>query len=314
MRICTLTLNPALDRSMIFDTFTAGELNRAISSVTTVGGKGINVSRALKVLGTDATAYGFSGGDNGEAMKRMLKQEGVSFNFTQTDAPTRMNIKITDRDGNATEASESGGPVTKEETEKLFENLDTLFCSDKKPDYFVISGSIPKGQDRDIYKKIIEKAAEKDIKCVLDCDGDALKYGVEAMPFLIKPNKKELEQYSGHYFANDNEMISFACNLSEKFRMKIIITLGADGAYFVDKDTVYKTDAPKVTMKGFTGAGDSFLASFLDTYLKTGDTETALRTATSFSAAKVELEGTLLPDYQMGIKYKDSINCVKIRG
>ena len=314
MKIATLTLNPALDRSMLFETFTAGALNRAISSVTTVGGKGINVSRVLKIHGIDAAAYGFCGGDNGETMKRMLDKEGVSYCFAQSAAPTRMNIKITDKSGEATEASESGGPITDAESEKMLLMLEDLFCgkNGETPEYFVISGSIPKGMKSDIYKTITEKAKKNGIKVILDCDRDALRNGVEAQPYMIKPNKFELEQYAGHHFANDNEMINYACNLSEKYGLKIIITLGGDGAMYVGEDGVYKVNAPKVEMKGFTGAGDSFLATFTAKYDGTNPDE-ALRYAASFSASKVELEGTLLPDAKTAEKYLDVIKAERLR-
>ena len=314
MKIATLTLNPALDRSMLFDPFTQGALNRAVSAVTTLGGKGRNVSRVLKIHGIEAAAYGFCGGDNGEVMKRMLEKEGVSYCFTDSAAPTRMNIKITDKSGEATEASESGGPITDAETKKILDSLDELFCGKNGdvPEYFVISGSIPRGMPSDIYKTIAEKAKEKGIKIILDCDRDALKNGVEARPYLIKPNKFELEQYAGHHFANDNEMINYACNLSEKYGIKIIITLGGDGAMYVGSDGVIKVGAPKVEMKGFTGAGDSFLATFIAKYNGENPAD-SLRAAASFSAAKVELEGTLLPDAETAKKYIDVIKAERVR-
>lgn len=312
MKIATLTLNPALDRSMMFDTFTQGALNRATSAVTTVGGKGINVSRVLKIHGIDAAAYGFCGGDNGETMKRMLDKEGVSYRFVNSEAPTRMNIKITDKNGEATEASESGGPITECETKNILESLEELFKSDEKPEIFVISGSIPRGMPKDIYKTITESAKKHGIKIVMDCDGEALKNGMEAHPYIIKPNKFELEQYAGHHFENHNEMVNYACNLSEKYGVKIIITLGGDGAMYVGSDGVYKVNAPKVEMKGFTGAGDSFLATFISVYNENNPAE-SLRLAASFSAAKVELEGTLLPDAATAKKYIEVIKAEKIR-
>lgn len=315
MNIATLTLNPALDRSMVFDSFEVGALNRAVSAVTTVGGKGINVSRVLKLCGYDATAYGFAGGDNGEMMKRMLENEGVSYDFVQTAAATRMNIKIVDKDGCATEASESGGPMTQTETDALLDKLTALFDGKNGavPDYFVMSGSVPRGIDTSIYKTIAENAKKKGIKVILDCDRDALRQGITAKPYIIKPNRFELEQYAGHTFQNDNELISYACDLSLKFELKIVLTLGGDGAMYIGADGVWRVNAPKVEMRGFTGAGDSFLAAFISTYDKGGDPAEALRFAASFSAAKVELEGTMLPKKEDMTKYVGVIKAEKLR-
>lgn len=315
INIATLTLNPALDRSMIFETFEVGALNRAISAVTTVGGKGINVSRVLKLYGINSVAYGFVGGDNGEIMKKMLQNEGVSYDFVQTAAQTRMNIKIVAKNGEATEASESGGPMTESETQELLKNIYDCFCGKRgtKPDYFVISGSIPRGIDSSIYKTITQKAKTHGIKVVMDCDRDALKQGITACPFIIKPNKFELEQYAGHTFENENELISYACELSTEFEVKIVLTLGEKGAMYIGNDGVYKVNAPKVEMRGFTGAGDSFLAAFIATYDNIGDPAESLRHAASFSAAKVELEGTMLPLKEDMTKYIDIIKSEKLR-
>lgn len=315
MNIATLTLNPALDRSMLFEKFKAGELNRALSSVTTVGGKGINVSRVLKIFGINAPAYGFAGGENGESMKRMLDSEGVSYHFVPTCAQTRMNIKIVDKEGIATEASESGGPVSDEESKILLEHLDSLFSLQKdiKPEYFVISGSVPRGIDPSIYKTITQKAKAQGIKVILDCDREALRQGITACPFIIKPNKSELEQYAGRPLDTQNEIIDFALGLSAQFGVKTLLTMGEKGAMYIASDGVYRVNAPKVQMHGFTGAGDSFLAAFIATYDKTGDPAQSLRIAASFSAAKVELEGTLLPKKSEITKYLDVITAEKLR-
>lgn len=315
MNIATLTLNPALDRSMLFEKFEAGALNRATSAVTTVGGKGINVARVLKICGHDAVAYGFAGGDNGEMMKRMLDNEGVKYDFVETAAQTRMNIKIVDKSGEATEASESGGPMTQSETDELLKNIDDLFSGKKGavPDYFVMSGSVPRGIDPSIYKTITENAKKKGIKIILDCDRDALKLGITACPFIIKPNKFELEQYAGKKFETENELIDYALDLAAKFELKIVLTLGEKGAMYIASDGVWKVNAPKVEMRGFTGAGDSFLAAFVSTYDRTADPAEALRFAASFSAAKVELEGTLLPTKEDMTKYVGVIKAEKLR-
>lgn len=314
MTISTLTLNPALDRSMLFETFEVGKLNRATSSVTTVGGKGINVSRVLNILGINATAYGFAGGENGESMKRMLDAEGVSYDFVNTLANTRMNIKIVAKNGEATEASESGGPMSDEESKELLEKLDCLFCGKKgqKPDWFVISGSVPRGIDPSIYKTITQKAVDNGIKLVLDCDGEALRQGISARPYMIKPNLFELEQYAKRKLLSIEEIINFTLKLHRETGIKILLTLAEKGAIYIGHEGVWRVNAPKVELRGFTGAGDSFLAAFIATYDKTGDPSLALCHASSFAAAKVELEGTLLPAKEEITKYLNEISAQKL--
>ncbi|MBE6688668.1 MAG: 1-phosphofructokinase family hexose kinase [Ruminococcaceae bacterium] len=311
MTISTLTLNPALDRSMIFEDFRAGQLNRAMSSVTTVGGKGINVSRVLNACGVQTVAYGFYGGQNGETMQRMLETEGVSYNFTRTRAETRMNIKLLTTGGEATEASESGGPVTADELDELLTKLDYHFRN-QKPHCFVISGSAPRGIDVSVYGKIVNNARENGIKTVLDCDREALKQGISASPYLIKPNLFELEQYAGRKLLCIEEIINFTLRLHRETGIKILLTLAEKGAMYIGHEGVYTVSSPKVQMRGFTGAGDSFLAAFLSSYEDGGSIETALRHASSFAAAKVELEGTKIPDVSGKTKYFDVIKVEKI--
>ena len=313
MNIATLTLNPALDRSMLFKSFQAGRLNRAYSSVTTVGGKGINVARALKKFGYDAVCYGLCGGDSGEMMKKMLDKEGIKYDFVATRAPTRMNIKIADADGVDTEASEAGGPVSKYECDVLVNRLYSLFESSQRPDIFIISGSAPIGIPPSLYKEITLKAKENGIKVILDCDRDALRQGITAQPFMIKPNRAELEEYARHNFQNENEAVCYACDLSVKTGIKILLTLGADGAVYIDPDGAYKVNAPKVTMRGFTGAGDSFLAAFCASYLEKPDPCECLKAASAFSAAKVELEGTMVPEKDSIQKYINEIKANRLR-
>ena len=139
MRINTLTLNPAVDRTMYFDgIFKAGELNRSRESFDTAGGKGINVTRVAKRLGMDSTAYGFVGrGGGGQLFESLLRRESVDTDFVYTEADTRINIKMIDRDNICTEANLPGGPVTKSETDELFNKL-TENNSPVSTDWFVM--------------------------------------------------------------------------------------------------------------------------------------------------------------------------------
>lgn len=302
MKVITITLNPALDQTMYFKTAAMNRTNRtdpARPGVLSPGGKGINVSRILKALyGIDATAYGFAGGFRGETLKRLLDREGVPYEFTETRAETRMNLKIISADGEETEFNEAGGPVRLCETEALFSKIDQILDSpgEEKPDCAVISGSYPQGVDNSVYNFILQKCSQKKIRTYLDCDKEALQSGVLAKPFLIKPNKKELEVLSGKVFSTKEDILRFCRSFFVEKGVGILCTLGKDGAVLAGGDGVFSCNSPAVTLRGFSGAGDTFLASFLYRYETEKDPREALRTAAAAAAAKVECPGTQMPD------------------
>ena len=305
MKAATLTLNPALDRTMYFDKpFRAGELNRCCDTVTTLGSKGINVSRFLKIFDIDAIAYGFSGGDTGRTMESMLRDEGVEFSFVQTEAPTRMNIKMIDSEGICTEANEKGGPITEAALKSLIEMMEN---SAEKGKYFFLGGSIPHPVDKSVYNSITQVLKSRGAKVILDCDGEALERGIEAGPSLIKPNLYELSLLVHRQINDPCEAIKECKRLYVEKSVEILCTMSEKGAVFVGKEGVFSVTSPRVEMRGFTGAGDSFLSAFTYMRDKTEDIEYSLRFASSAAAAKVELPGSTLPDKADMDKYIDAV-------
>lgn len=309
MKAATLTLNPALDRTMYFDKpFCAGALNRCSDTVTTLGSKGINVSRFLKLFGTDALAYGFSGGDTGKTMENMLLEEGVKFSFIKTDAPTRMNIKMIDSDGVCTEANEKGGPITDEALKSLIELMEK---NAEKDMYFFLGGSIPHPVEKSVYNYITQVLKRRGAKVILDCDGEALEHGLEAKPSLIKPNLYELSLLLHKQIDTPESAIEESARLYVEKGVEILCTMSEKGAVYAGKEGVFSVTSPHVELRGFTGAGDSFLSAFTYMRHKTNDIEYSLRFASSAAAAKVELPGSMLPSVSDMDKYINCVNAVR---
>ena len=309
MRAATLTLNPCLDKTMYFDrSFRAGELNRCTDSIITLGSKGVNVSRFLGLFGIEATAFGFCGGDTGEQMKKMLDCEGVSYNFTNTEAPTRMNIKLIDSDGVCTEANEKGGPIKEEELDRLITDVEKFVTGGE---YFFLGGSVPYPIEKSVYKLLITKLKNKGARVISDCDGQALKSSLEAKPYMIKPNLFELSGLCGAEIKTTEEACEWTKRIYKQTGVEILCTLSEKGAIYCGEKGVYSVNSPQVTLRGFTGAGDSFLASFVYMLDKTDDVEESLRFASSAAAAKVEMPGSLLPKKEDTFKYKDSLTVIR---
>jgi len=291
MKIATVTLNPAIDRNIIYDkSLEAGELNRVSPALVNAGGKGINVSRMLKKYGVDTYVFGLNGGRTGKMLDDILSDEGIETHFTKTDCETRMNVKITDADSKETEINEKGGPVTENELKEL---IKTLITSDAE--LFVIGGSTPMGLCDDTVFRIVNALKISGKKVITYISGAPLVKAVEARPYLIKPNRDEFCQLLG-YTPDRDKYCHEAMAFYSKTGIEIILTMGKDGACYSGRAGNYRIINPEVKAKGFSGAGDTFLASYIYGVTNDMDIREALRFASAASLSKVELEGTNLPD------------------
>jgi len=273
MKIATLTLNPAVDRTMYCgNNLKFGALNRAVApSVTTHGGKGTNVSCVFKIMGIESTAYGFIGGDMGDLFLKLLEPYNIKTDFTRTKCNSRMNFKIISSDGEPTEFNEAGGPVDLTEKEDILNKIKNVIGD---MDFFFMGGSVPPGIEKSIYRDIINLGGDK-TKFIIDCDGEALKLCMEnkKKPYIIKPNQFELEQYIGKKFDLDNNFDAEieavkreVKKIYEETGVIILCTLGEYGGLYCGSEGTYYIRSPKVEVKGFTGAGDTFLTAFIAVY------------------------------------------------
>lgn len=254
--ILTITLNPAIDTRYKIDEFQIDGVFRSEPSKT-AGGKGLNVSRVLKMLGEEVTASGFLGGKSGDWVSDEIKKDGIKDCFIKTNTETRTCIAILGN-GNQTEILESGKQISKVYVEEFLEFFKNNL---KKFDTICISGSLPKGIQEDIYKEMCTLAQEK--KVLLDTSGSSLLNGIEGNPYLIKPNKEELEGLLGRKLLTFEELLIGAKELKQKGSKNLLVSLGKDGAIFLDeKNEAYKIVIPKVSIKNPVGSGDSSIAGF----------------------------------------------------
>lgn len=324
-KAATLTLNPSLDRTMYFDTeFKAGALNRASApSVLTLGSKGVNVTRAWAAMGIEAPAYVFSGGRNGALMESMLDGEGMPYVAVPTEADTRMNIKMIAPGGVCTEANERGGPITEGELVAMMDAIKRGILSTadqqaaKNPEkptqngikYMALGGSIPQGVDTAVYNRITDLCNGCGVRVLLDCDGAALREGIKAGPFLIKPNLYELSGLVGREVTEPEDAVEICRSLSVDSGVNILCTMSEKGALWAAGGQVWRARSPQgLTVRGFTGAGDTFLAAFVYKFDLTGDPAEALRFASSASAAKITLPGSGIPTYDEMCAYLDAVS------
>lgn len=259
--ITTVTLNPAIDRTLYLNHFRPGEVNRVSSIIETIGGKGINVSRALRSLGIPTRATGLIGSRNQYRVEELFHESGIDVDFATVDATTRTNTKVVDLHNRiTTDLNEPGMGVEETEISQWIAEFDD---SVKTSEYIVLSGSLPVGCPSDTYRKIQNRFKDK-TRFVLDADLQALCEGIKAGPYLIKPNLNELREAFDVTLADEHEIIAFTRTLIQTYGITIVlVSMGNDGGLLITKENAYRADALKVELKSTVGAGDAMLAGCL---------------------------------------------------
>jgi 6-phosphofructokinase 2 len=258
--IYTVTLNPALDHYLEVDDFRVDDANRVKAECLYAGGKGIDVSRAIRHLGGDSMALGFIGGHNGRVMVEMLKAEGVTTYFTPIAKETRRNLIVSAAHGTQTIFNSLGPAVSAEEWRCFLVHLRALELRDA---YVVLGGSLPRGVAPDAYAKIVRLVQDRGARAILDADGRTLKAGVQAKPFAIKPNVNELRRLTGRPLRTEPEIVRAAMALNRKGVEIVIVSRGRRGLLLVSRDEFYRVIPPPVKVRSTIGAGDSTVAGFV---------------------------------------------------
>ena len=291
--IYTITFNPALDYITQVENFKIGEINRTKTETILPGGKGLNVSIVLKNLGIENTALGFVAGFTGEELIRKIESQDVKTDFVKVEkGMTRINIKISSMNEKKVEETALNGmgpQITENDIEALMEKIQKMSTKDT----VILAGSIPENIGKDIYEKICKKLNEKEITFIVDSTQELLINVLKYKPFLIKPNKEELEETVNCKISTKKDIIEASKKLKGMGAQNVLVSLGNDGALLLTKDDkTYYSKAPKGQVVNTVGSGDSMVAGFLAGYYQTQDYEYALKTgvaAGSASAFSVQL-------------------------
>jgi 1-phosphofructokinase family hexose kinase len=196
--IISVTLNAAMDRTVAVPNFRQGHRHRSVESRTVPGGKGINVARALGLLGRPVIATGLAGGATGERVIEQLGEESLLTDFIRISEETRINLAVVDpTTGEQTEINERGPTVNPAELDAFIERLDYLAGGAR---LCVLAGSLPPGVSVDFYARLVTTLRSRGIKVLLDAEGEAMSAGMRAEPHMITPNQLEAEELVGHEF------------------------------------------------------------------------------------------------------------------
>lgn len=287
--IYTVTFNPAVDYIVYVEDIKIGRTNRAESEDVVLGGKGINVSVMLTNLGVPNRALGFVAGTAGALLERGLSEQGIATDFihlSKGQGMTRLNVKI--RGKEESEINGVGPYIGWESIEALIDKLKQA----RDEDVIVLAGSVPPSVSENVYGYIMKRLKDKALKVVVDASGHLLKNTLKYAPFLIKPNREELEELYQIKIRELAEVLECAKDLKRQGAKNVLVSLGSEGSVLLDETgRVIPMGTPRGTLKSSVGSGDSMIAGFLAGYQRTGDFEAALRmgaacgSATAFSPA-----------------------------
>ena len=291
--IYTVTLNPSLDYITRLPELMLGETNRATAQNLFPGGKGINVSRLLSHLGIENTALGFLGGFTGAHLQATLNEPHINQAFTPIVGDTRINLKIKAKV--ETEINATGPKISDAELAAFLSQFDQLTAADT----VILSGSVPKSLDPNIYQKIIEKIVIHETRFVIDTTGAQLQAALAEQPLLVKPNRRELAQLYQVELESRADVQHWGHQLLEDGAQLAIVSLASEGALLLTPAGDYFASPVVGHVKNSVGAGDSMIAGFVGTWLKSGDVMASFKaavasgTATAFSediATKAEID------------------------
>lgn len=279
--IYTITFNPALDYISQVNNFEVGKINRTQTEKILPGGKGLNVSTVLKNLGIESTALGFIAGFTGEELKKDIEQRGIKTDFIKVEKGlTRINVKISSKEETALNGN--GPEVTEENIEQLLKKIDNI----KSEDTVILAGNVPKCINNNIYEIICKKLEQNKVRFIVDATKELLMNVLKYKPFLIKPNKEELEETFKEKIETKEEIIEHAKKLQEIGAQNVLISLGGEGAILVTAENKeYFLNAPKGKVINTVGAGDSMVAGFVAGYERSGDYEYAFKVGIATGSA-----------------------------
>ena len=291
--IYTVTLTPALDKTVVIPDFSVDHVNRIQTVRLDPGGKGINVSKALKALGMESVATGILGGGTGRFILDRLDEMRITHDFVTVPEETRTNLKVIDDVRNThTDINEPGAPADPAVLDRV---LSGLLASVRPGDRVVLAGKAPAGAADTLFGEWILALKARGALPYLDADASLLVHGAAACPEMIKPNDEELGRVTGRSFENIDEIASAARALGEGGVHTVAVSLGADGALFYRDGILLRGAGLHVPVGSTVGAGDAMMAAFCYGDERGLSFEETCRLALAVSAAAVMQSGTQPP-------------------
>ena len=286
--ITSVSLNPSIDRTLTVEDFTPGGLNRVLCKSDVAAGKGINVALTVSGIGLDSECVGFMYRDSAPLFEKRLMMSSTAYDFIWCDGSARTNIKVFDRAaGVVTELNESGTVIDESHLSGM---VDLIVRHGENSDFLVLSGSLPPGCPPDYYRTLINAVDGLGCRCVLDADGERLKYGLEAHPFMIKPNRAELEMMTGEKLTSIEDVRDAALRYIDGGVEVVAVSLGADGALITDGSQTLYAPHMNIEVQSTVGAGDAMVAGLAAGFMGDNELEDTFRMGVACASARCATE------------------------
>ncbi|EHU8077729.1 1-phosphofructokinase [Vibrio cholerae] len=292
-KVVTITLNPALDLTGSVNQLNVGSISLVGQSSLHAAGKGVNVAKVLSELGAQVTVTGFLGRDNQELFCQLFEQLSVQDAFIRIAGATRINVKLVEQNGAVSDINFPGIQVTEADIEAFEATLQRLA---QDHDYFVLAGSLPQGISPQRCAGWIAQLRSMNKKVLFDSSRDALLAGLDAKPWLIKPNDEELSQWCCRELTTLTDCQQAAAELAQKQIENIVISMGAEGVMWLHENQWLHAKPPKMPVVSTVGAGDTLVAGLCWGHMQHMEKESLLRFATALSALAVTQVGVGLGD------------------
>ena len=293
-KILTLTLNPALDLTMELTSLRLGEVNRGDALHVHAAGKGINVAQVLADLGHELTVAGFLGADNTGHFEELFTARGFVDEFIRVPGETRRNIKLAETGGRVTDVNGPGPQVSEEAQQVLLDRLEQIAPGH---DVVIVAGSLPRGISPQWLQALLERLHTMGLKVVLDTSGAALRAGLTAQPWLVKPNTDELTEVLGETVSTLDDQTRVAAQLRARGIEHVVISQGPQGVNWFHSQGAWQALPPTVDVASTVGAGDSLLAGMVHGLLSGHEDAQILRKATAIAAMAVMQIGFGITDH-----------------
>jgi 1-phosphofructokinase len=293
MSILTLTLNPAIDQTVTLEQLVRGAVHRASAVRFNAGGKGVNVASCLADWGVDVIATGLLGGDNAASFETLMAAKGIGDAFVRVPGASRTNIKLVD----AQETTDINLPGFDADVGALGTVTRTLKQHAAPGSLMVLAGSLPGGVDTGFYAALLADLVPMGARILLDASGPALRAALDGpvMPYAIKPNVAELAELVGRPLESITDVVAAARDLHARGIGLVAVSMGADGALFLNAQGAVRASLPPVTRGSTVGAGDAMVAGIAAALSEGCDLERIARLASAFAVGKLGLAGPNLP-------------------
>lgn len=293
--ILTLTINPAIDRTITADQLVFEDRAYILGRTEAAGGRGINASQVIHSFGGKTFAILTSGGTAGERIEKLLAKLGFPFEAIPVSAESRTNLTISDRHGLSIKLNDVGAPLAADELAEIRKRVEARL---PKAGWLMICGSMQPGVPPHFYCEIIELAKARGVKTLLDSDGEALHHALEAHPTVITPNQHEAERLLGRALITRNQCLQAVDALHVMGAENVILSLGARGAIGASAEGVYEVLPPRVDAVCPIGAGDALGAAFVWSMEKKKSFAESLRWGVAAGTASAKLPGLSFASFE----------------